>query len=307
MAAEDEAYNAAFRRAGIIRVDTISQLFDCAEALEKMQRPLGDALGIITNAGAPGVMAVDALGRWNTEPGVLSPETLAKLDEFLPPYWSRGNPVDLLGTATVEHYLQAVKVGMEAPEFSGLVIILVHLAMTDPAGVARAIIPEVQGKARPVLAVWMGGEGVAEGAKILSEAGIPTFETPEDAVDTFMEMYHYTRHLQFLQQTPPRMPQELQINIRTARTFIDQCLEEGESKILTELESKAILSAYGIPVNPTVAASSGPDAALAAKVIGFPVALKVNSPDIGHKSVVGGVRLNLKSESEVLDAFQEMI
>ncbi len=307
MAVEDEAYNAAFRRAGIIRVDTISQLFDCAAALEKMKRPKGNALGIITNAGAPGVMAVDALGRWNTEPGVLSPETLAMLDEFLPPYWSRSNPVDLLGDATVERYRQAVKIGVEAPEFSGLMIILAPLAMTDPTGVARAIIPEVQGKPRPVFAVWMGGEEVAEGAKILNDAGIPTFETPEEALDTFMEMYHYTRRLELLQETPPRMIQELQVNTRTARTFIDQFLAAGEAKMLTELESKAILWTYGIPTNKTVAASSAPDAALAARVIGFPVALKINSPDITHKSEVGGVRLNLKSEPEVLEAFHEII
>ncbi len=306
LAAEDEAYNAAFRRAGIIRVDTISQLFDCAKALDKMQRPLGSALGIITNAGGPGIMAADALGRWDLEPAALSPETLAKMDGFMPPYWCRGNPMDILGDAPVERFQQAVKVGMEAPELSGLVIILSALAATDPTGVARAIIPDIQGKARPVFAVWMGGEEVAAGVKCLNDAGIPTFETPEAAVDTFMEMYHYTRRLELLQETPPRMPQELHINTRTARTFLDQCLEAGP-KTLTELESKAILSAYGIPVNQTVAASSGPDAALAARVIGFPVALKINSPDIGHKAEAGGVRLNLNSEEEVLAAFHEII
>lgn len=306
LAAEDEAYSAAFRRAGIIRVDTISQLFDCAEAMDKMKRPTGGALGIITNAGGPGVMAVDALGRWHAAPGVLSPQTLAKLAEFLPPYWSRGNPVDLFGDAPVERYLQAVKVAMEAPELSGLVIILSPLALTDPTGVARAIIPEVQEKARPVFAVWMGGEEVAEGVKLLNDAGIPTFETPEAAVDTFMEMYYYTRRLELLQETPPRMPHQLHVNIRKARTFIDQCLAE-KAKVLTELESKAILSAYGIPVNQTVAASSAPDAALAARVIGFPAALKINSPDITHKSKVGGVRFNLHNEDEVLAAFHEMI
>ncbi len=303
---EDAAYNAAFRRAGIIRVDTIGQLFDCAEALGKLKLPTGGALGIITNAGGPGVMAVDALARWQTEPAVLGDETLAKLDELLPPHWSRSNPVDILGDAPPERYEQAVRLAMQAPELSGLVIILSPQVLTDPTGVARAVAPAVEGQARPVFAVWMGGDEVAAGVKIFNDAGIPTFETPEQAVDTFMEMYFYSRHLRLLQETPPQMPQELKVNTKTVRTFIDQCLER-QATILTELESKAILSAYGIPVNRTVAASSGPDAAAAARDLGFPVVMKINSPDITHKAEVGGVRLHIHSESETLAAFHEII
>ncbi len=303
---EDAAYNAAFRRAGIIRVDTVGQLFDCAEALGKLKLPTGGALAIITNAGGPGVMAVDALGRWQMEPGVLEAETMAQLDEALPPHWSRGNPVDIQGDATPERYLQAVRLAMKAPEISGLVIILSPQALTDPTGVARALAPVVQGQARPVFAVWMGGEEVAAGVKILNDAGIPTFETPEQAVDSFMEMYFYSRHLRLLQETPPQESQALKVNYRMARTFIDQCLER-QATILTELESKAILSAYGIPVNHTVAASSAPDAAAVARDLGFPVVMKINSPDITHKAEAGGVRLHLHSESEVLAAFHEMI
>jgi acetyltransferase len=306
MAGEDAAYNAAFSRAGIIRVDTIAQLFDCAEALGKLKRPVGGSLGIITNAGGPGVMAVDALSRWNLEPAELSPETLKKLQELLPAYWSHGNPIDILGDAPPERYLQAVKVAMEAPELSGLVIILSPQAMTDPTGVAQVIAPEIKGKARPVFAVWMGGEDVAAGVKILNDAGIPTFETPEEAVDTFMEMYSYSKHLELLQETPPRLPSELQVNTRQGRTFLEQCLER-QAHLLTELESKAILSAYGIPVNRTVAASSAPDAAMAAQVIGFPVVLKINSPDVVHKSDVGGVRFNLRDENQVLSAFHDIV
>jgi acetyltransferase len=148
MAGADRAYNAAFRRAGIIRVDTIGQLFDCAEALGKVKRPTGGNLGIISNAGAPGVMAVDALGRWHMEPATLSPATLEHLDEFLPPYWSRNNPIDILGDAPPERYLWAVQVAMAAPELSGLVIILSPQALTDPTGVAQALSPEIRGNAR---------------------------------------------------------------------------------------------------------------------------------------------------------------
>ena len=306
LAGSDEAYNAAFRRAGIIRVETIAQLFDCAEALGKVQRPIGTALGIITNAGGPGVMAADALGRRDLEAAALRPETLQKLDEFLPPYWSRGNPMDILGDAPPERYARAVQVGMEAPELCGLVIILSPQAMTDPTGVARAIVPLVAGKGRPVFAVWMGGEEVAEGVKILNDSGVPTFETPEEAVDTFIEMYQYTRRLENLQETPPRQPYELHVHTRTARSFIDQCLKR-QARVLTELESKAILSAYGIPVNQTVAASTATDAIMAAKMLGFPVVLKINSPDITHKTDIDGTRFNLQNEAEVRAAYEQVV
>jgi acetyltransferase len=306
MAGSDAAYNAAFRRAGVIRVDTIGQLFHCAEALGKMQRPTGGALGIITNAGGPGVMAVDALERADLELAALSRETLEKLNEFLPSYWCRGNPMDILGDASPETYRRVVKIGMEAPELNGLVIILSPQAVTDPTGVARAIIPEVKGQAKPVFAVWMGGEEVAAGIKILNDAGLPTFETPEEAVDTFVEMYSYSRHLELLQDTPPRLPRELNVNSKQAGAFLVQCLER-QASVLTELESKAILSAYGIPVNPTVAASAAADAVKAAQDLGYPVVLKINSPDITHKSEVGGVRFDLRSDREVMAAYEEML
>jgi acetyltransferase len=306
LAGADAAYDAAFARAGIIRVDTVKQLFDSAEALGKMKRPAGGNLGIITNAGGPAVMAVDALARWGAEPAVLSEKTVQKLTEFLPPHWSRGNPVDILGDAPVARYHQAVEICMAAPELSGQVIILSPQAMTDPTGVARALVPLISGQARPAFAVWMGGEDVAAGVSILNEADIPTFETPEEAVDTFMEMYSYSKHLKILQETPPRLPHDVQVNTSQARTFIDQCLK-GQNRILTELESKAILSAYGIPVNRTVAASAAPDAVKVAQVIGFPVALKINSPDVTHKSDVGGMRFNLNSDSEILAAFHDIV
>ena len=305
LAGQDEAYNAAFRRAGIIRVDTISQLFSCAEALDKMQRPVGDKLAIITNAGGPGVMAVDAFSKWRLEPAALSPETLQKLDAFLPPFWSRGNPIDILGDAPPDRYVQAVHVCLGAPELFGLIVILTPQAMTDPTGVAKALATEIKNRHKPFMAVWMGARDVEAGITILNEARIPTFATPEEAVDTFMHMYSYSRNLELLQETPPSLPHELQVNTGQARTFIAECLKRHE-KILTEIESKAILSAYGISVNRTVVASSSPAAAEAAKGIGFPVVVKIYSPDITHKSDVDGVRLHLRSEQEVAEAFEEI-
>ena len=306
LAGQDDTYNAAFRRAGIIRVDTIAQLFNCAEALGKMPRPLGGSLAIITNAGGPGVMAVDAFSKWQREPAVLTPETISKLSESMPPHWSRGNPVDVLGDAPPDRFLQATRVILAAPEVDGLVIVLSPQAMTDPAGVAQAIAPEIKKQAKPVFAVWMGARDVAAGVAILNEASVPTFETPEEAVDTFMEMYSYTRNLELLQETPPQMPSEIKVNTRQARSFIEECFTR-QTLLLSEVEAKAILSAYGIPVNPTLTASSAAAAAAAAKMLGFPVVLKIHSPDISHKSDVDGVRVSLKDEAEVTQAYEDIV
>ncbi|MGA2028385.1 MAG: GNAT family N-acetyltransferase [Syntrophobacteraceae bacterium] len=305
LAGQDEAYNAALRRAGIIRVDTISQLFSCAQALSKMQRPTGGKLAIITNAGGPGVMAADAFSKWGLDPATLSPETFQKLDAFLPPCWSRGNPIDILGDAQLDRYVRAVHVCLEAPELSGLIVILTPQAVTDSTGVAQALATGIKNRPKPFMAVWMGARDVEAGIRILNEARIPTFATPEEAVDTFMHMYSYSRNLELLYETPPSLPHEIQVNTREARTFIDECLKRRE-KVLTEIESKAILSAYGIPVNPTVVASSPPAAAEAAKGIGFPVVVKIYSPDITHKYDVDGVRVYLRSEQEVEAAFEEI-
>ncbi len=306
LAGQDEAYNAAFRRAVIIRVDTIAQLFNCAEALGKMSRPLGGNLAIITNAGGPGVMAVDALSKWRLEPAPLSPETLSRLDAVLPPHWSRSNPVDILGDAPPQRYLEALQGVLAAPEVAGVVVLLSPQAMTDPTGVAQTLIPEIKKQSKPVFAVWMGAHDVVAGVQTLNDAGIPTYTTPEDAVDTFMQMYSYTRNLELLQETPPRLPVDLKVNTRQARTFIDECFKR-QTLLLTEVEAKAVLSAYGIPVNPTVTASSAAAAAATAKKLGFPVVAKILSPDISHKSDVDGVRAFLKTEEEVAAAYEDIV
>jgi acetyltransferase len=305
LAGMDEAYTAAFRRAGIIRVGTVRQLFDCAEALGKTQRPVAGGLGIITNAGGPGVMAIDALGAWGAEPAVLSSETLNRLSEILPPFWSHGNPVDLLGDATDERYLKALQVCLKAPELSGLVVILTHQAMTDPSQIARVIVPEIKKQGKPVLAVWMGGADVAEGMRLLNEGGVPVYETPEQAIDTFMAMFSYTRNLELLQETPARLPRELEVNHRQAQAFIQECLRR-RARVLTEIEAKAILAAYGIPVTPTVSASTSQAAVRSANHLGYPVVMKIHSPQISHKTEVGGVRVGLASEDEVNAAFDDL-
>ena len=301
----DQVYNASFRRSGIIRVDTVRQLFDCAEALGKAPKPVGGGLGIITNAGGPGFMAIDALEKWGVEPTILGPETLAKLDEVLPRFWNHGNPVDILGDANQERYLQAMHICLQAPELSGLVIILTHQTMTYPARVAQALVPEIKTHAKPVLAVWMGGEDVAEGVRILKDGGVPVYDTPEQAVDTFMAMYYYTRNLELLQETPAQLPQEIKVNHEEAQAYIQECLKR-QSHVLSEIEAKAILAAYGIPVTPTIAVSSPEAAVKTARRLGYPVVMKVHSPQVLHKTEVGGVRVGLKNDEEVTAAFEHI-
>lgn len=214
--------------------------------------------------------------------------------------------MDVLGDAPPPRFLDATRIVLAAPEVDGLVVILSPQAMTDPAGVAQAIAGEIKKQDKPAFAVWMGAKDVAAGEEILNAAGIPTLETPEEAVDTFMQMYSYTRNLELLQETPPRLPSEIQVNTGQARTFLEECFQR-RNLLLGEIEAKAVLSAYGIPVNTTLTASSAAAAVSAARKLGFPVVMKIHSPDISHKSDVDGVRTGLTSEDEVSRAFEDML
>lgn len=306
LAGEDDVYDAAFQRAGIVRVGTIDELFDCAELMCKQPRPAGSGLVIITNAGGPGVMAADALAAHGLDPVPLSPETMSKLNEVLPPYWSRSNPVDMLGDASPERFRAVVEICMSAPEVDSLLVMMAPVALTDPNRVAEVLCPILAGKRRSVFTVWMGAADVEKARKMFNEASIPTYETPERAVRAFMHMYTYVRNLQMLQQIPQCLPEDLRFDREAARSVITEGLERG-ARILTEDASKSILAAYGIPVNPTQVASSAREAVEAARGMGFPVAMKIHSPDITHKSDAGGVLLDRKTEGEVEEGFRLMM
>ncbi|GAB4266498.1 MAG: bifunctional acetate--CoA ligase family protein/GNAT family N-acetyltransferase [Deferrisomatales bacterium] len=303
---DDEVYDAAFARAGVIRVKTLGELFDCAEALAKQGRARGPRLAILTNAGGPGVMTADALQEWQRTPAELSAETVAALDAVLPPAWSRGNPVDILGDAPAERYRDAARILLDAREVDGLVIVLAPQAMTDPAEVARQVVPVVQASGTPACAVWMGGLDVAEGIRILNEAGVPVFETPERAVNTLMYMHRYTKHLELLQETPPNLPTTLYFDRARARAIVDASLERRH-RLLTETEAKALLASYGIPVNRTEVATSEEEAAQRAGDIGYPVVVKIHSREITHKSDAKGIRLDLRNADEVRAAYREVV
>jgi len=261
LAGDDDVYDAAFKRAGIVRAKTFEELFDCAELLAKQPRPRGSGLVIITNAGGPGVMAADALSDYDVKPVSLAPETLRKLDEILPPYWSHRNPVDILGDASPERYKRVVEVCLDAAEVNGLLIMLTPVMMTNPAKVADSLAELLRGKPYPVFTCWMGGPDVEKGQDIFNKAGIPTFDSPERAVRAFMDLHSYSVNLEMLQEIPPKLPHELEFDQKAAEPIIREGLRR-KNHLLTEVESKALLSTYGIPVNRTEIASSVEEAVL---------------------------------------------
>ncbi len=306
LAGEDAVYEAAFQRAGIKRVHTVAELFDCAELLAKQPRPTGSGLIIITNAGGPGVMAADALAEYGLEPLALKPETLERLNEILPPFWSRGNPVDILGDADVERFRRTVAVCLRDPGINGLLVMTAPQALTDPTAIAEALTPMLSGSRCPIFTVWMGGRDVERGREVFNQAGIPTYETPEQAVRAFWHLVSYKRNLELLQEIPPKLPTILKYDQERARKIIDRALRE-KTETLTEIEAKALLSAYGIPVNRTEAASEAEAAVKLAEAMGYPVVLKILSRDILHKTDARGVELNLQHAEDVRQAFEHIL
>ena len=306
MAGEDAVYDAAFKRAGIVRVDTIGELFDCAELMAKQPRPLGPRLALVTNAGGPGVMAADALSNYGLEPAPLRPETIDRLNQILPSSWSHRNPVDILGDASPDRYARALEICVSAQEVDGVLVILTPQAMTDPTKVAETLCGAFTRSHFPVFASWMGGLNVERGNEILNRAGIPTYETPEQAIRAFMYMYEYSRNLEMLQEIPPRLSRTLRFERERARGLIDEGLGR-QSRVLTEPESKQLLAAYGIPVNSIRVAASAAEAARLAGDMGYPLVMKVLAPEILHKTEANGVKLDLRSESEVLEAYEEIV
>jgi acetyltransferase len=303
----DEVFDAALRRCGVLRVQSISDLFSMAEVLSKQPRPRGPRLTILTNAGGPAVLATDALLSGNGALAVLSSETLEALNRFLPPHWSHGNPIDILGDADPDRYERALDVAATDPNSDGLLVILAPQGMTDPASVAQRLKAHATVEGKPVLASWMGGASVAEGEAALNSAGIPTFAYPDAAAHAFNYMWRYAYNLRGLYETPlsTDRPESRVSARRKVHELLGSVRSSGRT-LLTELESKEVLSLYGIPIVETLLAQSENDAVDAARKIGFPVALKVHSKTITHKTDVGGVELNLEGEDAVRHAFRSM-
>jgi acetyltransferase len=306
LAGADDVYDAAIRRAGMLRVLSTEDLFAAVETLAHARPLFGERLVIMTNGGGPGVMATDALVFGGGSMATLSEQTLAKLDEVLPATWSHANPADIIGDAPVERYVRTLEILLADPQADAVLFIHAPTAIVPSADIARAIAPLAQGASRNILACWLGGEAVAEARKIFSEAGIPTYGTPEEAVNAYLQIVQFRRNQNLLMQVPPAACGGLPVDRVKAAAIVRDALGAGRT-ILTEPEAKALLAAYGIPVVATSTAHDVEQAVCAADGIGYPVAIKILSQDITHKSDVGGVALDLDSAEAVRSAAQSML
>ncbi len=302
LAGSDEVLDAAFRRCGVLRVNSIAELFYMAEVLGKQPRPKGPRLTILTNAGGPGVLATDALIGHGGELTPLSDATVQAYNDLLPAHWSHNNPVDILGDAGPDRYARALEIAANDPQADGMLVILTPQAMTDPTQTAEQLKAHAREHDKPVLASWMGGADVAAGQEILNRAGIPMFPYPDTAAKTFTYMWKYSDNLRGLYETP--MPSEPEGG--PSRALVNEIIQHARAAgrtILTEYESKQVLAAYNIPTVETRVAVTVDEAAAAAAAIGYPVVLKLFSESITHKTDVGGVQLDLADEAAVRQAW----
>jgi acetyltransferase len=303
----DEVVDAAFRRCGVVRVGQIDELFYLAESLARQPNPRGPRLTIVTNAGGPAVVATDALLLDGGQLAALSEDTLAALDRVLPPHWSHGNPIDLLGDAGPDRYAAALEAAVKDASTDGLLVILTPQAMTDPTGTAERLKAHASVPGKPVLASWMGGADIAAGEAILNRASVATFAQPDTAARVFDHMWRYTDTLRALYETPglAAAGDEDRPRREVAEALVDAAGRSGRA-LLTEAESKRLLTAYGIPTVETRVAASVDEAVRAAADIGFPVAVKLHSETITHKTDVGGVRLDVSDAEAVRRAYGEI-
>ncbi len=303
---KDNVFDAALQRAGAVRVTTVTQLFEAAQTLASGVRVDGSRLAIVTNGGGPGVMAADHAAELPVPLAELSTDTIEKLSRVLPEHWSHSNPVDILGDASAERYETATNIVLADKEVDGLLVLLTPQGMTDPTACAQGVIRAAEKSKKPVLACWMGETLVNEGRKLFSAAAIPQFRNPESGVDAFGYLACYRRNQKALLQAPSPLSRSSEPDVEGARLIIENALEERRYT-LSNTESKAVLRAFHIPTSASINVTSAADALVAAENLGLPVAMKINSPTLTHKSDVGGVRLNIREPRTVRTAFREMM
>jgi acetyltransferase len=305
MASEDAVYDAVFQRAGVARVFDIGDIFNFTELMAQKNIPKGRNLAIITNAGGPGVMATDALISMEGKLTKLSEDTMKKLNDYLPAFWSHGNPVDVLGDAPPERFATATKIVLDDPEVDAALVILTPQAMTNPTATANEIAKLSEHTVKPIMAAWLGGESMREGISIFNKHSISTYDTPEDAIRAFMTLASYSKNLDSLFETPKDFPVSFTLDrAKVRKEFLSKHFTK--EKILSEDVSKALIAAYGIETTQPAVAKSAIEAADIANKIGYPVVMKIHSPDITHKSDMGGVILNIKDEDGVWNNFKNM-
>jgi acetyltransferase len=301
----DEVLDAAFHRCGVLRVETIDELFAMAEVLAKQPRPKGNRLAIVTNAGGAAVLAADALVEGGGQTASLDESTLEQLDVQLAPFWSRANPVDIHGDATSEDYAKALEIVAADSRNDGILVTFSPQAGPGGTEVAQRVTAFAKLRNKPILASWMGGAGVADGADMLERAGIPTFAFPDDAARIFNLMWRYDANLRALFETPAALPEELAPDRTAVRDVFVEARADGRT-VLNAAESTRLLEAYKIPSVPTRVATTPQAAIAAAESLGFPVAVKLHSDTVLHKTDVGGVRLNVRDAKGVAQAFAEI-
>ncbi|MCX9084048.1 MAG: bifunctional acetate--CoA ligase family protein/GNAT family N-acetyltransferase [Candidatus Methanoperedens sp.] len=306
MAGDDRVYDAAFKRAGAIRVKEVSDLFNAAAVLDSKHLPKGPRLAIITNAGGPGVMATDALIELGGELAKLSNTNLEEMDSFLPKYWSKSNPIDVLGDADIERYVNSLNVCLKDSQVDGILIIYTPQGMAVPDELAGAISEIAKKATKPIITVWMGGEGVLKAREIFIQNDIPHYETPEEAVKTYMYMHNYGRNLELLYETPSELPVDMAPPKSNLKALITRVAKEGRT-ILTEEESKRFLLNYGIPTTGAYPVKTVDEAVTLANKIGYPVVLKISSPDLSHKTEVGGVIIGIRSDEILIEEYDNLM
>ena len=302
----DAVFDSAVRRAGVLRVKDFTSFFSTAATLSSGVRTQGNRLAVVTNAGGPGVMAADHCSDVGLTLAELSPKTIEKLDAVLPENWSRNNPVDVIGDAGPERYEDAVKACLASRNVDAVLVILTPQAQTAPTEVAERICAISKNTRKPILACWMGSSSVGEARLLFNQANIPVYSTPEGAVYNFSALAAYHESQQQLLQVPGPMVMGFEPELENAQIIIENALEDGR-RVLNQAESKAILAAFQIPIVKSIPARSAQEAILVAQELGYPVAMKIDSPDITHKTDVGGVKLGLPSARHVRNTYQDMM
>jgi len=306
LAGNDDVFDAAINRTGMLRVYTIQNLFDAVGTLAHARPIHGNRMIIMTNGGGVGVLATDTLIAEGGKLAELSQETIDALNLVLPPTWSHANPVDIIGDSDAERYVNALKILLKDPHYDAILVMLVPVATIDNATVAQAVANAIKETTKPVFTCWLGEDAVDPARKIFEQAAIPTYDTPESAIRAFMQIVEYENNQDALIEIPPSIPEEFEPDTETVRGIIQKVLPE-ERDILSEHEAKSILAAYGIPVVETLIAKDVDEALACAEKTGYPVVIKIISPQISHKSDVGGVLLNIETPAILSAAAEGML
>ncbi len=306
MASEDAIYDALFRRAGVARVYNIGNIFDFTDFIGRKRIPKGPNLAIVTNAGGPGVMATDSLIVRGGRLCKLSEDTMQKLNDALPHFWSHNNPVDVLGDAPPDRVAKATEIVMNDPGVDAVLVILTPQAMTRPTETARQIIELTEGTSKPIMATWLGGQSMRESMNLFNKSGIAAYRTPEQAIRAFMTLVDYSRNMEALYETPKEIPVAFHYDRQTQRQYF---LEKvfPKQKVMSVADAKGLINSYGIESTKPRMVHEVEDAVMVAQEIGYPVVLKIDSPEVAHKMEIGGVVLNIENEEMLRAAYHGML